>query len=204
MVQALDSPGIEIRREGKSVYSNVESTPSFTAQRGIKIRVRIGGPKRKSAVPLGAPTNFKKLQQLEVLQKHERLLHEAERLRTEKEAARRRAAKARATLVQTKALLREQTERRADLEESLAQASALIQRLRAQLANTPTGSCHQLYRRVGLDEKCPEFVLMAVRKAYALELHPDRKPDHQKKAAEERLKVANATFDEIYKLRGLK
>ncbi|WP_046864775.1 hypothetical protein [Microvirga massiliensis] len=60
-----------------------------------------------------------------------------------------------------------------------------------------------LYRRVGLDEDCPDFVLGAVRTAYRKKLHPDGHPPHQRAEAERRFKDAEAVFDEISRLRGL-
>jgi hypothetical protein len=60
-----------------------------------------------------------------------------------------------------------------------------------------------IFRKVGLDESCPDFVVKAVRTAYRKQLHPDARPSHQKTEAERRFKDAEAVFDEIYWLRGL-
>jgi hypothetical protein len=54
-----------------------------------------------------------------------------------------------------------------------------------------------LYRRVGLSETCPEFVLDAAHRAYRKALHPDLQPPRQKLAAERRFKEAEATFADI-------
>ena len=62
---------------------------------------------------------------------------------------------------------------------------------------------HAVYRRVGLDEGCPDFVLRAVRTAYRKQLHPDTRPAHEKAEAERRFKDAEAVFETIYALRKL-
>jgi len=54
-----------------------------------------------------------------------------------------------------------------------------------------------LYRRVGLSETCPEFVLDAAHRAYRKALHPDLQPPRQKVQAERRFKEAEATFADI-------
>jgi hypothetical protein len=64
------------------------------------------------------------------------------------------------------------------------------------------GAGHPLYRKVGLDQDCPEFVARAVRRAYRAKLHPDGHPAHRKLEAERRFKVAEQAFEDIWKLRG--
>jgi hypothetical protein len=65
----------------------------------------------------------------------------------------------------------------------------------------PAYKPNDLYRKVGLDEKCPEFVLKAVRTAYRKKLHPDMWPPESKVEAERRFKQAEAVFDEIERQR---
>ncbi len=65
------------------------------------------------------------------------------------------------------------------------------------------GTPNAVYRRVGLDEKCPDFVLKAVRTAYRRTLHPDTQPEARKAEATRRFQNSEAAFDEIYQLRGL-
>ena len=62
---------------------------------------------------------------------------------------------------------------------------------------------NSLFRRVGLDEDCPNFVLQAVRRSYRKQLHPDTKATQHKGAAEMEFKEAEEVFDALYKLRGL-
>jgi hypothetical protein len=63
------------------------------------------------------------------------------------------------------------------------------------------GAGHPLFRRVGLDPKCPKFVAEAVRRSYRKRLHPDTKPPHQKAEAERRFKEAETVFDQIWRAR---
>lgn len=77
-------------------------------------------------------------------------------------------------------------------------------RLRTHIA-AQSGSSEQpnsLYRRVGLDEGCPSFVIKAVQSAWRKNLHPDRYPEHQRREAERQFKKAEAIFEEIKRLRG--
>jgi len=77
-----------------------------------------------------------------------------------------------------------------------------LEKLLAQRAAKP--ETEQLYGRVGLTPKCPNFVVEAVRREYLRRLHPDslgRAPDELKKAAEERFKQAFEVFDKIAALR---
>jgi hypothetical protein len=61
-----------------------------------------------------------------------------------------------------------------------------------------------LLRSVGLDESCPDFVVKAVRTAYRKTFLPDARPEYQKAQAERRFKEAEAVFEEIYWIRGIK
>ncbi|HEX8664718.1 MAG TPA: hypothetical protein VF744_11870 [Beijerinckiaceae bacterium] len=89
----------------------------------------------------------------------------------------------------------------ARLERELSQARSRIEALEAEADRRPGGN--PLFRRVGLDESCPDFVVKAVRTAYRKQLHPDARPSNQKTEAERRFKDAEVVFDEIYWLRGL-
>jgi hypothetical protein len=108
------------------------------------------------------------------------LLDRIEKLETDLEAARREAS-----------VLRSNNER---LERDLQSAKA------AQTNNRP----NPLFRRVGLDEAVPEWVAVAVRRAYRKRLHPDAHPEGRKMEAERRFKEAEQVFDEIWKLRGFR
>jgi hypothetical protein len=104
------------------------------------------------------------------------------RLRTETEAARRRIA---------------------DLELALHHARDTIATLRLENAAASKRTGSPIFRRVGLDEGCPDFVLKAVRTAYRKTLHPDGRASHEKAEAEARFKQAEAVFDVLYALRNL-
>jgi hypothetical protein len=59
-----------------------------------------------------------------------------------------------------------------------------------------------LFRKVGLDQDCPQWVAEVVRREYRRRLHPDTKPAGQKVEAERRFKEMEAVFDEIWRVRG--
>lgn len=88
-------------------------------------------------------------------------------------------------------LMRERNEARA----YMASQSRAAQQDRERPSNP-------LYRKVGLDEKCPDFVLDAVRRAYRVRLHPDKHPSAHRAEAERRFKEAEAVFEQIVRLRG--
>jgi hypothetical protein len=98
-----------------------------------------------------------------------------------------------------------------EAQEQLRHAEERIEALRRTLASVGRSHASQThrsdaqspYRRVGLAEDCPDFVLKAVQKAYRANLHPDLKPAAQKSEAEKRFKQAEAAFEEIRRLRGL-
>jgi hypothetical protein len=121
------------------------------------------------------------------------LAEEVRRLRAEKDEAETRLAGLHAVLRQARDTIRWQERR---LEEHRRQERRFMER--------EAGTRVALYRRVGLDEACPDFVLKAVRTAYRRTLHPDTRPDHEKAEAERRFKEAEAVFDEIARLRTLR
>jgi hypothetical protein len=61
-----------------------------------------------------------------------------------------------------------------------------------------------LYRRVGLDPDCPDFVLKAARRAYRVTLHEDKHPPEHKRVAHEKLVAAEQVFDTLFQRRGLR
>lgn len=73
---------------------------------------------------------------------------------------------------------------------------------RQRLAARPQGD-NTLYRRVGLHEGCPDFVVVAARRAFRAALHPDRHSEVRKSAAQARFVAAEEAFCAIYKRRGL-
>jgi hypothetical protein len=78
-------------------------------------------------------------------------------------------------------------------------------RARAYMAAraSPGGQSNPLYRKVGLDEQCPNHVLAAVRKSFRRVLHPDSHPSHKRSEAERIYKETEAIFDKIYTIRKL-
>ncbi len=68
----------------------------------------------------------------------------------------------------------------------------------AEMRNRP----NPLFRRVGLDESAPEWVVLAVRRAYRKRLHPDAHPEGRKTEAERRFKEAEQVFADIWKSKG--
>jgi hypothetical protein len=76
-------------------------------------------------------------------------------------------------------------------------------RVRAQTA-AQSGPCDKiisLYRNVGLAHDCPDFLVKAAQLAFRKEFHPDVQPMDQRADAECRFKEAEATFEEIRRLR---
>ncbi|MPR29966.1 hypothetical protein [Microvirga tunisiensis] len=61
---------------------------------------------------------------------------------------------------------------------------------------------NSLYRNVGLDENCPDFLLKAARMAYRKHFHPDVHPERDRAEAENRFKEVEAVFEKITRLRG--
>jgi septal ring factor EnvC (AmiA/AmiB activator) len=100
--------------------------------------------------------------------------------------------------------LRESQEELGNVSNELQDCEDELQRERHRKKPDPTaGTPNPLFRRVGLDEKCPDFVLKAVRTAYRRALHPDTQPEARKAEATRRFQDSEAAFDEIYGLRGL-
>jgi hypothetical protein len=96
-----------------------------------------------------------------------------------------------------------------DLKEARREADTLRaakKHLERDLQNAKAAQTHNrtnpLFRRVGLDDGAPEWVVVAVRRAYRKRLHPDAHPDDRKPEAERHFKKAGEVFDDIWRLRG--
>lgn len=76
-------------------------------------------------------------------------------------------------------------------------------RLRTHIGNQnpPETPTQRLYRKVGLHEGCPDFLLQAAQAAYRKTLHPDRQPELYREEAERRFMQAEEVFAEIKRLR---
>lgn len=92
----------------------------------------------------------------------------------------------------------------AALESMVAEAATQVEMLRGEVERLRSASTASepdprtaLYRRVGLNENAPPWLILAARRAYRARLHPDRHPEHHKQEAGLRFKLAEATFDEI-------
>lgn len=84
--------------------------------------------------------------------------------------------------------------------EAETQAEALraeVEQLRAACPVSEPDPKVALFRRVGLNPAAPEWLVLAARRAYRTQLHPDRHPPWAKEEAERRFKRAEATFDAI-------
>jgi hypothetical protein len=100
---------------------------------------------------------------------------------------------------------------RDNLRERLVLMQSEMRNLREELALvqaregfTAPRQADPVFRSVGLDEKCPEWVAVAVRRAYRAKLHPDRHPARVKPQAEERFKKAEQAFATIWRRRGFR
>jgi|GEM_PF-4303772 len=89
----------------------------------------------------------------------------------------------------------------AALEAMVAEAEAEVETLRGEIERLRSAAAASepdlrtaLYRRVGLCENAPEWLVAAARRAYRAALHPDRHPAHRKQEAENRFKLAESVF----------
>lgn len=85
----------------------------------------------------------------------------------------------------------------AEAETQLETLRAEVERLRSAAAASEPDPRRVLYGRVGLHADAPDWLILAARRAYRAKLHPDRHPEHHKREADLRFKLAEATFDEI-------
>lgn len=90
------------------------------------------------------------------------------------------------------------------LENMVVEAEAEVEKLRGEIERLRSAAAAPgpdlrtaLYRRVGLCENAPEWLVAAARRAYRAELHPDRHPAHRKQEAENRFKLAESVFEAI-------
>ncbi len=95
-------------------------------------------------------------------------------------------------------------ELRSELRIAHAHIEFLQERLEeaSQAPSSPSTSGDPLYRRVGLDQDAPKWVIETVRREYRRRLHPDGRPVEQKAEAERRFKEAEEVFGEIWRVRG--
>jgi len=61
-----------------------------------------------------------------------------------------------------------------------------------------------LYRRVGLSENAPSWLVVDARRSFRRKLHPDGYPEHGKEVAHKYFVEAEVVFDRIYDARGLR
>lgn len=94
----------------------------------------------------------------------------------------------------------------AALESIVVEAEAEVKTLRGEVERLRTSRPVSepdpkavLYRLVGLNPTAPEWLILAARRAYRTQLHPDRHPAHRKREAERRFVRAEQVFDEIAK-----
>lgn len=92
----------------------------------------------------------------------------------------------------------------AALESMVVEAEAEVEKLRGEIERLRTSRSVSepdpkaaLYGRVGLSSCAPDWLILAARRAYRAKLHPDRHPEHHKREADLRFKLAEATFDQI-------
>lgn len=94
----------------------------------------------------------------------------------------------------------------AALESIVVEAEAEVKTLRGEVERLRTSRPVSepdpkavLYGLVGLNPTAPEWLILAARRAYRTQLHPDRHPAHRKREAERRFVRAEQVFDEIAK-----
>lgn len=89
------------------------------------------------------------------------------------------------------------------LESMVVEAEAEVEKLRSEIERLRLPAASEpdpkaaLFRRVGLNESAPDWLISAARRAYRVALHPDKHPVHWKQEAERRLKMAEGVFDQI-------
>jgi HAMP domain-containing protein len=89
------------------------------------------------------------------------------------------------------------------LENIVVEAEAEVEQLRGEIERLRSAAASELdpkaalFRRVGLNENAPQWLVAAARRAYQAALHPDRHPFRHKSEAERRFIEAEAIFDQI-------
>lgn len=81
------------------------------------------------------------------------------------------------------------------LRSELTVARDRAKRLETEIHGRSPGS--GLYARVGLDQRCPDFLVTAARRAYRKHFHPDHHAGPAKASAEAAFKDAEAVFERI-------
>ena len=85
------------------------------------------------------------------------------------------------------------------LECRVVEAEAEVVTLRGEIERLRSAAASEcdpkaaLFRRVGLNDSAPQWLIAAARRAYRVALHPDKHPAHRKQEAERRLKMAEAS-----------
>lgn len=89
------------------------------------------------------------------------------------------------------------------LENMVVEAEAEVEKLWSEIERLRSAAASEcdpkaaLFRRVGLNDNAPQWLIAAARRAYRVALHPDKHPAHRKQEAERRLKMAEGVFDQI-------
>lgn len=81
----------------------------------------------------------------------------------------------------------------AEAEAEAEMLRAELQRCRSAAAAAEPDPKTALYRRVGLADSAPEWLIRAARRAYRVALHPDQHPPHRKQEAEHRFNSRRAS-----------
>ena len=99
-------------------------------------------------------------------------------------------------------LERDLSEARREVDILRGQNEKLERNVRFAKATMRGDSTNPVYRRVGLHQDAPEWVILAVRRAYRSHLHPDRYSPQLRPEAERRFKEAEQIFVAIWRMRG--
>jgi len=85
----------------------------------------------------------------------------------------------------------------AQLDAMAAQLAGAERRLLEVETHAAKGNGNRLYTEVGLDPRCPDFVLNAARRAYRKAFHPDGQAAGQASVSAERFREYEAIFDRL-------
>jgi hypothetical protein len=211
MLEALDDDGLRIRKKRKLACSYVISTPAFARVNGVKVKVRLGSLKTKSRVlAMSGPTDLLKLKAAERRAEWDAMKEELALLRTTKAVMAQEVSRLDDKLLRAHRSIQLRQERLdfalqrvSALQDSLSQSQEQVRSLQQELSPRSHATGNPAYRRVGLAENCPEFLLKAARRAYRQHYHPDPRPPHEKVEAEQKFKEAEGVFDTLYNLRQL-
>lgn len=103
--------------------------------------------------------------------------------------------------------LRREAEQRSYLERELQKVTAALRETESQLQKErqkppSVSSGHPVFRRVGLDERAPKWLIAAAKREYRRRLHPDLHPAARKAEATRRFQECEAVFTDIERMRG--